>query len=243
MLRILPADAGQTFEQGSFRIRRIRPGAILGSDGDLAFGPLSVIDHARLGVGTLVRMHEHKNDEILSYMWRGSMVHEDSTGQRIVVSPERLMMMNAGASFRHEESTPDGPVEMLQIFIRPRQADLPGVVQFHDRLAVRSEQWSLIGGPQESDAPLKIRQRVMVHDARLESGQAIVPLSAPGLTPWLYCMDGTVNVGQVRLEKGEAATDLDDPLPKVHAHADATLVLFLVDRLAQSSTAGTISGQ
>ena len=46
-------------------------------------------------------------------------MHEDSTGQRVELSPRRPMMMNAGRSFFHEESTPDVPVEMLQIFIRP----------------------------------------------------------------------------------------------------------------------------
>ena len=38
-------------------------------------------------------------------------------------------------------------------------------------------------------------------------------------------------------------TDLEEPLPKLRAEDDSTLVLFLVDRSAQASTAGTISGQ
>jgi len=52
-------------------------------------------------------MHRPRSDEILSYMWRGSMVHEDSAGNRIVVSAEKLMMMIAVKSFWREESTPD----------------------------------------------------------------------------------------------------------------------------------------
>jgi hypothetical protein len=32
MLKILRAKAGRSFKQGPFRIRRIRPGAILGHD-------------------------------------------------------------------------------------------------------------------------------------------------------------------------------------------------------------------
>jgi hypothetical protein len=63
-----------------------------------------------------------RNDEILSYIWRGTMVHEDSAGYRIPLSPRKLMMMNAGRGFWHEESTPSEPVEMLQIFVfRKRQ--------------------------------------------------------------------------------------------------------------------------
>lgn len=47
------------------------------------------------------------------------MIHEDSAGHRIAIGPHKLMMMNAGRSFWHEESAPEGAVEMLQIFVRP----------------------------------------------------------------------------------------------------------------------------
>jgi quercetin 2,3-dioxygenase len=105
---------------------------------DPVIGPLSRVDHAFLDVGTLVPMDQHRNDEILSYMWRGLMVHEDSTGRRVELTPSRLMMMNAGRGFSHEESTPGVPVEMLQIFIRPQATDLEPSVQFHERLPSRA---------------------------------------------------------------------------------------------------------
>ena len=80
MLKVLRAQAGRGFEQRPFKIRRVRPGLIFGSKAEPGFGPLAVLDHANLGVGTLVRFHEQVNDEILSYMWRGTMVHADSSG-------------------------------------------------------------------------------------------------------------------------------------------------------------------
>lgn len=58
---------------------------------------MSAFDHATLKVKKVVKLHEHKNDEILSYMWSGTMVHEDSAGHRIPISANKLMM-NAGAS-------------------------------------------------------------------------------------------------------------------------------------------------
>ena len=60
-------------------------------------------------------------------------LHEDTAGHHIPISANKLMMMNAGESFWHEERTPDEPVEMLQIFVRPNEADLPALVDFHDR--------------------------------------------------------------------------------------------------------------
>lgn len=106
MLSLLRAEASQSFGRGPFRIRRMHPGAIFCIGADIAFGSLSVVDHASLAVGTVVPMHEHKNDEILNYLWRGTMLHQDTAGNRIPLAANKLMMMNAGRSFWHEERTP-----------------------------------------------------------------------------------------------------------------------------------------
>jgi len=56
MFNVLRAEPKTTFEYGPFRIRRMRPGQIQPEKNDDAFGPLSVIDHATLEQGTLVKM-------------------------------------------------------------------------------------------------------------------------------------------------------------------------------------------
>lgn len=241
---ILRAAQTRIRRMGPFQDRNVRPGLIQGPDVDPAFGPLSMVGHVHLGVGTRVPMHEHRNDEILSYLWRGEMVHEDSAGHRVTVSAAKLMMMNAGRSFWHEERTPDVPVEMLQIMIRPREADLPPDVAFFDRPdGPATGSWSLVAGPEGSEAPLTVRNAVRFYDVRLEAGQESEVPAVPGLWPWLYVMDGLVGIGAERLEKGDAASDISGSLPAVRALADTVLVLFLVDLTAPASRAGTISGQ
>lgn len=243
MLKILRAQASRGFGHEPFKIRRVRPGLIFGSQADPAFGPLSVLDHANLGVGTLVRFHEHVNDEILSYMWRGIMVHEDSSGNSVALSPHRLMMMNAGESFWHEESAPSDPVEMLQIFIRPREADLPGEVQFHDRDdTIDDGNWHLVAAPETSDAPLTIRQQVMLYDAHLPAGREIEIPRADGMQQLLYVFDGEISAGDAHLQKGDALADDEAALPIIKAMRPSTVLAFLVDRNAHASRAGTISG-
>jgi redox-sensitive bicupin YhaK (pirin superfamily) len=245
MIYILRANASQANTQGAFKLHRIRPGSILGPDADPAFGPLSVIDHANLDVGTVVGLHEHKNDEILSYIWRGSMVHLDAARGRIPISAKRPMLMNAGRSFWHEESTPYVPVEMLQIFIRPIEADLPGSVQFFERAnGLVPGGWQLIAGPEGAGAALLIRQQVKVYDALLSKGEELSVPTASGMAPWLYVMDGTITIDDERLETGDAAAIVDGNLPVIRVEREATTLLaFLVDLDAPASTAGTISGR
>lgn len=132
---------------------------------------------------------------------------------------------------------------MLQIFIRPREAHLPGSVGFFDRHAtVADAQWQWLGA-EGSEAPLKIRQHVRVYDARVSGGQSLPVPIAPGMTPWLYVIEGDVRVGRARLRKGDAITNLAATLPGIHADSPATLVLLLVDLAAPASQRGTISGR
>lgn len=243
-MNIFRARQRSTHGKGSFHIESVNPGLAFGENGDAALGPLSGFDHATLGVGTLVKMHEHVNDEILSYMWHGTMFHEDKAGNKIPISASKLMMMNAGKSFWHEESAPDEAVEMLQIFVRPREADLPGEVNFLDRPeGTPTGQWGLVAGPEGTGSPLTIRNQVYVYDSAPEAGGTLEIPVHPGFTPWLYVLDGEINVGESRLGKGDGISSTDEQLPAVSAVAPSALVLFFVDAKAPYSLAGTISGK
>ena len=103
MLQKLSADNHAQPFRGPFSITRVQPGDILGTEStDTAFGPLAIIDHAVIKEGLTIKMHEHINDEILSYIYSGVTHHKDSAGFESPIARGKLMMMNAGASFWHE---------------------------------------------------------------------------------------------------------------------------------------------
>ncbi|MGW7976880.1 pirin family protein [Staphylococcus xylosus] len=236
----------QVFPQGNqmFSIKLIRPALIWQNPelDDFAFGPLSRIDHANLAEGALVRMHEHVNDEILSYIWKGNMLHEDSTGEKVIISPAKHMMMGAGKSFFHEESTPKGSIEMLQIFIRPREKDLKPEVQFSNVEINSNNDWNLVAGPEKINPPLIIRQNVIVMDYHGKKNDVIEVPQYEGMTPWLYVMDGNIDISNNILEKGEAITTENNNFSEIKLLKDTSLVLFLVDLNAPMTLAGNFSG-
>ncbi|OMD96716.1 pirin family protein [Paenibacillus odorifer] len=245
-MQVLKANQGHQMGQGLFQLRLMRPGLIWGDPSleDYAFGPLSRIDRGILGPGALVRMHEHNNDEIFSYMWKGKMLHEDSAGHRIEVSPNHLMMMNAGKSFFHEESTPNSTVDMLQIFIRPEKADLPSKVQFFERVVIPTNgEWTLLAGPKEAEAPLEIRQQVIVYDAHAKAATEMQPPSIEGMEPWLYVMDGSISMNDITINKGDAVTYSLSEMSTIQILEDSSLVLFLVKLDAPMTLAGPFSGR
>ncbi|WP_233201450.1 pirin family protein [Sporosarcina sp. P13] len=223
-------------------ITRVQPGDILGEETtDTAFGPLAIIDHAVMKKGLTIKMHEHINDEILSYIGSGITYHRDSAGFEAPIARGKLMMMNAGASFWHEEKVKEDEVEMLQIFIRPNETDLSPEVQFHDK-PVDNHDWYVMVGPEGSEAPLYVRQNVYILDAHPKAGEELDVPVYPGLTPFLYVMNGEIMVQDLTIGKQEAVTDLVNPLPPLVANEHTTLVLFFVERNAPMSKDGTISG-
>jgi len=220
----------------------VQPGDILGNETtDTAFGPLAIIDHAVMKTGLTIKMHEHVNDEILSYIGLGITHHKDSAGFEAPIERGKLMMMNAGASFWHEEKVKDDEVEMLQIFVRPNETDLSPEIQFHDK-PIDNSDWYVIVGPEGSNAPLYVRQEVYILDAHPKAGEELEVPVYLDLIPFLYVMNGEISVQNLTIGKKEALTDLVNPLPPITANEDTTIVLFFVDMNAPMSMDGTISG-
>ncbi|WP_244607563.1 pirin family protein [Bradyrhizobium symbiodeficiens] len=78
-----------------FSLEILYPGLTFGED-DSGIGAMGRIDRARIHPGHTIAMHPHRDDEILTYVRVGSMLHKDTVGHREEIRPARLMMMNAG---------------------------------------------------------------------------------------------------------------------------------------------------
>jgi hypothetical protein len=120
------------YKNGPFSIVPNLPGYAIPDHRDHGYGPLARFDDTTLEPGGFVPMHEHRNDEIITYIADGVVRHADSSGARLVASPSSIMVMNAGKGFWHEEGTrPDDPVlHGLQIFVSPHTVDLEPNIQF-----------------------------------------------------------------------------------------------------------------
>ena len=229
------------FRQG-FGVEILYPGLTLTSD-DSGIGPIGRIDRAQVQPGHLIGMHPHKDDEILTYIRGGEMLHRDTVGNEKTLDKTHFMMMNAGHTFQHEElMLGNSPVRALQIFLRPNAPDLEPMVQFHDFVGESSDNdWRLIAGPQE--APLKVRSDVRVFDARITKGARLsLPVATGSQTEFLlYVFDGAIDFGEVTIASGESAFArwVDD---KPTARTDSDVVLFAFDLEAEVFRGGMFSG-
>ena len=242
MIRKIENYEKTNYEKGGFKIQVLFPGKNL-ENKDTGLGTIGRIDHANLDAETLVPMHPHQDDEILTYLRSGEMKHKDSEEIIEVVSNKRLMMMNAGELFYHEELCLEDE-EGLQIFIRPEGKNLKPKVQFYDLLKIHSiNKWRLIAGDSK-DAPLEIRSKTLIYDLRLEvEKDSVLPeLENNESTLLFYIFDGKALVNEsIELIKGESLIIKDEKI-KFKATQTTDIVLFVTDENSLYFENGMYSG-
>lgn len=235
----------QSHGSGGFGIDILWPGMVQNSD-DSGIGAIGRIDQANVKAGTVIPMHPHKDDEILTYMRKGRMLHLDTVGNEEEITDTRLMLMNAGHTFQHEErilGEKGESMQCLQIFIRPSETNLTPQVQFHDFGTPYSDNnWRLIAGPE--NAPLTFRSQTWVQDARLAEGSELtlpaVPVSSA--VRLLYVFEGAARVGEIALNTGESMIIEDGDVHTVIALDTTDLVLITTDPAAKVFRGGMFSG-
>jgi redox-sensitive bicupin YhaK (pirin superfamily) len=233
-------------QHGGFGIQILYPGLIRTELQDTGFSSIGRIDHARITPGTLIPMHPHRDDEIITYLRSGRVDHLDSERHTGIISNQNLMVMNAGASFYHEERVvPGGGIlEGLQIFIRPEAAGLSPQVQFYDLPEIHSGNiWRKIAGKGD-DYPLQIRSNTWLMDLRLEKSNEIILPGAPAenCTFLFYVFEGKIDVNEaMALTTGESVL-IENESPTFYAAKTSDIVLFVTQTDAVHFDGGMYSG-
>lgn len=231
---------------GGGPIKILYPGRAVSST-DTGIGSIGRIDHPEFRGNTVIAMHPHVNDEILSYFRTGKAEHSDSEGLSQTIGSKMLMLMKAGSSFFHEEKIIGAPevFEGLQIFIRPGKKDLKPEVIFHELEALHSDNtWRMLASP-DAQTPFQFSSQTWIYDTRLLADSTIQLPSFPkaGLTCLLYVFKGTVTVnGNIDLNKKEGLVFRDETISVETSDSEAELVLFITDEGAEIFKDGVYSG-
>jgi quercetin 2,3-dioxygenase len=137
--------------------------------------------------GTGFETHPHRDMEIVTWVLRGSLVHQDSTGHSGVIYPGLAQRMSAGTGILHSEKNDSWrlagerhsePVHFVQMWVVPDEA---GITPGYEQLEIEHE---LLAGalvPVASGMPahggqsaIRIHNRyAALHAARLQPGQHV----------------------------------------------------------------------
>jgi redox-sensitive bicupin YhaK (pirin superfamily) len=158
------------------------------------FGLLLVNNDDVVDPGTGFETHPHRDMEIVTWVLRGQLVHQDSQGHNGVIYPGLAQRMSAGTGILHSEkndawrltgaASTDEPVHFIQMWVAPDEAAIaPGYEQLEigDDLLRGGLVPVASGRPQHSDAAaIRIKQRhAALYAARLAPGQAVTLPDAP----------------------------------------------------------------
>ena len=168
--------------------------------------------------GSGFETHPHRDMEIVTWVLRGSLVHQDSTGNSGVIYPGLAQRMSAGKGILHSEKndswTINGsqshsePVRFVQMWVVPDQSGAePGYQQLEieDDL-LRGRLVTIASGMADhrNDTAITIGNRnAALHGARLQPGEAVELPNAQYLH--LFVASGEVNLeGAGTLHEGDA---------------------------------------
>jgi redox-sensitive bicupin YhaK (pirin superfamily) len=183
--------------------------------------------------------HPHRDMEIVTWVMRGSLVHQDSTGHSGIIYPGLAQRMTAGSGILHSEKNDSWrleadrsqePVHFVQMWVLP---DESGVTPGYEQLEIDGE--LLDGGlvpvasgmPEHADhAAIRIRNRyAALHAARPTAGQTVELPDAPYVH--LFVPRGSVELeGTGTLGTGDAVRFTATGGQRITASEDAEVLVW-----------------
>ncbi|NEA36169.1 pirin family protein [Streptomyces sp. SID13031] len=92
---------------------------------NVGFGLLMVHNDEVVAPGTGFDTHPHQDVEIVTWVLRGALLHQDSEGHSGLIYPGLVQRMSAGSGIQHSERNDAGdPVRYVQMWVRPGEYDL-----------------------------------------------------------------------------------------------------------------------
>lgn len=195
----------------------------------MGFRSLRVINEDHIAPGGGFPTHPHRDMEIFSYVVKGALQHKDSLGNGRVLQPGQIQLMSAGKGVLHSEfnPSPDVTTHMLQIWIQPRQRGLvPSYTEWHPDPARESYPKVLVISSDGRDGSATIQQDTDVYRVRLTKGGSVSQEVRHGRGVWFQLIKGSVTVGDVSLEAGDAVSSEAAGTLTFTASADAEALLF-----------------
>ena len=172
--------------------------------------------------------HAHRDMEIITYVRKGAITHEDSLGNRGRTEAGDVQVMSAGTGIAHSEyNLEDETTELFQIWIYPDQSGLPpswGTRPFP--AGERAGHFiTLASGMAEDGDALPIRADARLVAATLSAGQVAEYEIAPDRKVYLVAASGRIEIDGQSANAGDGVAVRDEARLRIKALEDSEVVL------------------
>jgi quercetin 2,3-dioxygenase len=180
--------------------------------------------------GTGFDTHPHRDMEIVTWVLRGELTHQDSAGNRGIIYPGLAQRMSAGSGILHSEKNDSRtePVHFVQMWVVPDETGIDPSYQQHeiDSALLGAGLVTIASGMPGNEAAITLHNRnAALHGTRLEPGDSVDLPHAPYLH--LFVARGRINAAEIGdLEQGDAVRFTDADGPRLTASQPSELLLW-----------------
>ncbi|GAB4223895.1 MAG: pirin family protein [Kiloniellaceae bacterium] len=181
----------------------------------MGVGPLRVWNDDTIRPGTGFELHGHRDMEIITYVRKGAITHQDHLGNVGRTEAGDVQVMSAGTGIMHAEfNREDEETQIFQIWIEPA---VHGVsprweTRSFPKAGREGALVALASGRKDDEAALPIYQDAALYAATLKAGQSVTHRLAPGRQAYLVPATGrlTVNGENVAARDGVVLENVEE---------------------------------
>ena len=193
----------------------------------MGHGKLRVWNDDKVRPQTGFPPHGHRDMEIITYVRKGAITHEDSLGNKGRTEAGDVQVMSAGTGVRHSEfNLEDETTTLFQIWIETdKPGAKPGWGMKPFPKSDRSGKFQVLASGNPDDGALDINADARVLGATLKAGESLTYELAEGRRAYLVPAVGSIDVNGTALNARDGAGIKDEATLTVTAREDAELVM------------------
>jgi redox-sensitive bicupin YhaK (pirin superfamily) len=192
------------------------------------FGALATFDEIRLPPGGVSAFHPREDAEIVTYVYKGALAQEDSTGNSGVVHPGEFQRMIIGRGIHHKETNASRTdwAHIFRISLRPSEVGL-ACAREQQRFAAaqRKNVLCVVASPDGRRGSLPVLQDALIYSSVLDPGHHLIHELLPERSAWLHLIYGEATLHDIILTQGDGVGVTIEPSVSLTAQENAEILL------------------
>ncbi|BBM87538.1 pirin family protein [Candidatus Uabimicrobium amorphum] len=190
------------------------------------FRDLLVINEDYVKGGHGFGKHPHRNMEILTYVVKGTLEHEDDMGNSSLLHEGEFQRMSAGTGIFHSEynHSSSEPVHFLQIWIKPQQLVQPSYEQ--KKFPQQKNELAKVVSPDENDGSLTINQDVEIFIGDFDANHGLEYNLETSRHLWFQVISGSISIDGHTLQAGDGSSVSNKEIVNIQANTAAKFLIF-----------------
>lgn len=209
-----------------------------------AFGFLMSLNEILMPPGGGSASYPTEEAEVVTYVYRGALAQEDSTGSSGVVHGGEFQRMTISRGVRRKETNASRTdrAHVFRIALRPWEV---GLVRAHEQqrfgAAQRHNVLCVVASPDGRKGSLRISQDALIFSAVVDAGYHIVHELQPGRNAWLHLVYGEASLKDIVMTQGDGGGLTTERSVSLTAQENAEFLIVDVGPGPRTSASGVVS--